>query len=307
MRILACRTRDADPGDARLDEEIDDAIERGTVDAPVLVSRRGDRGKQPRDRRAIPVVRLRPSLERHAQGELHHARRDPGASARMRPKFGEFWRHGRIPQVDPVERVERFDAHLQSGASARRERLVQARDRRSSFRPAHRVAPRIAECARARSARRRTCRTSAEPSPQCCDRPDSSGSPEMSARCPPVPVRALSTPLVTVNPPPLCIARMPVSDQSLSTADAPDCRTCRESARGTTSPSGDAGRRWRSPSRTRDRTDWSAWCRSVCSSRRDPGSLTGVAAQHREALAHALVERELQRVVCTTGPSTRSS
>ena len=47
---------------------------------------------------------------------------------------------------------------------------------------------------------------------------DNVGSPETSARCPPVPVRALSTPLVTVKPPPLCMARMPVSDQSLSTA-----------------------------------------------------------------------------------------
>ena len=98
-------------------------------------------------------------------------------------------------EVHVVEHVERLDAELDFARPASREGLVQAEIDVAIPRTAEGVAAGVAE--RAQRVRREGRRV--EPARRICsavDRPPGrSGSPTRSARWPPVPVRALSTPL----------------------------------------------------------------------------------------------------------------
>ena len=217
VRILAGRPAEADAGDARLDEEVDEAIEGGeSRSARPRGSAWRPRQRGPRSP-AIAVVDIG-HLERHAQRALHDARRSRRCV--MRPKFAEFWlmfgfpRFTQLNTLNASMRTCIFVLPPVANVLCRPEIDV------LRSRSAQAVAPRVAKRPQRVRGVAPTCRTSAGSSPELDDRSAASGSPEMSARCPPVPVRALSTPLVTLKPPPLCMARMPVSDQSLSTPRA---------------------------------------------------------------------------------------
>src|SRR5437867_128606 len=92
-----------------------------------------------------PSLNVTCYLKRHAQGALHDARRHAGGHAEDASEVPRVLARIRRPEVQPVERVERLDAHLQLGASTGRERLVQSEVNVLGAGPSQAVAPRAPE------------------------------------------------------------------------------------------------------------------------------------------------------------------
>src|SRR5712692_137867 len=133
----------------------------------------------------------------------------------MRPKFGEFWLVFGVPRFSQLNAL---NASIRTCSLVRPPAGNILCSPRSTFlvpgprRLLRLELPKVPSAFGEYAEVSNHCRTFSD-----VGRSDGrSGLPDRSARWPPVPVRALSAPLVTVKPPPLCIERMPVSDHSLS-------------------------------------------------------------------------------------------